>query len=605
MLQYYFLKLKITKFLGVSLFILIFSANSWSQELNNVTGQVIEESSNDPLPYTNVLIKGTDFGTITNADGYFSFRTLEVFDTLVISFVGYEKKQIPAILLESQSQIKLQQIDNGLQEILIFDDKSFIYDYLAECRKQIRKNTKSFESKVYFSLETNVGKEPLELLECYYNGYFIGEKIDVLKLKNGRIGLKDHDQRYFVNLSTSKAMSQIQLTKNQDFFPLFILQCSKSKMKRNFDVNMFKSDSSVYHIFYEPYHKSPYHFEGEIWIDKKTMLPIDIKLEVDNTKKHPFLPIFKNDTINNISLQIQQKLDVKNGFIRLQQIKFNYQVDYTFSKRNGHISNDYGSNIFKTKGVLYAYDYDEPFILPFYDYDNTLGDYRKISFIPYNEVFWESTKKLVLTERQKNKIGYFNTYGDIINFNEEVQVSDSGFIKPNEDFFQSNNVFWSDDKRITIANDVSDTKLYSQEEINDHFRINAYNFDVQILLDITKLDSGLDYKAYTVFNFYSSFYHLPVTKKSNVFLNLYFDLCEIERRKLIEKIANSEQLTVRYLEDLHQEAMEAIQNITAKYIGETDSGTNVSALLKWNNYVLERLKIDNFGLFQMNDESTK
>jgi hypothetical protein len=35
-----------------------------------------------------------------------------------------------------------------------------------------------------------------------------------------------------------------------------------------------------------------------------------------------------------------------------------------------------------TSGIMYFYDYGNPFILPYFEYDKDFEDYRKISIIP-------------------------------------------------------------------------------------------------------------------------------------------------------------------------------------------------------------------------------
>lgn len=48
-----------------------------------------------PLPGANILLKGTSIGTATNFDGEFTFpKALKEGDVLVVSFIGYETKNI-------------------------------------------------------------------------------------------------------------------------------------------------------------------------------------------------------------------------------------------------------------------------------------------------------------------------------------------------------------------------------------------------------------------------------------------------------------------------------------------------------------------------------
>jgi len=72
-----------------------FSASGFSQENSiEISGHVLDTQTNLPIPYATIYNKTNQSGTITNDDGYFKLAQLSVNDTLVFSFVGYEKLQI-------------------------------------------------------------------------------------------------------------------------------------------------------------------------------------------------------------------------------------------------------------------------------------------------------------------------------------------------------------------------------------------------------------------------------------------------------------------------------------------------------------------------------
>jgi hypothetical protein len=59
-----------------------------------VSGYVFDEYS-QPVPYANVLFKGSTQGTISNEDGKFYLESDENWDTLIVSFIGFEVLEIP------------------------------------------------------------------------------------------------------------------------------------------------------------------------------------------------------------------------------------------------------------------------------------------------------------------------------------------------------------------------------------------------------------------------------------------------------------------------------------------------------------------------------
>lgn len=56
---------------------------------------VVKDDTGEPVIGAGVLVKGTTLGTITDIDGYFSFRADDLNGVLVVSFVGMETQEIP------------------------------------------------------------------------------------------------------------------------------------------------------------------------------------------------------------------------------------------------------------------------------------------------------------------------------------------------------------------------------------------------------------------------------------------------------------------------------------------------------------------------------
>jgi hypothetical protein len=58
-----------------------------------ITGRIFDERNNDPIPFANIIINGTNIGSTSDLDGNFVFTGLEPgFVRLVATAVGYEKK---------------------------------------------------------------------------------------------------------------------------------------------------------------------------------------------------------------------------------------------------------------------------------------------------------------------------------------------------------------------------------------------------------------------------------------------------------------------------------------------------------------------------------
>jgi hypothetical protein len=73
----------------VLFFLLLISLGLFSQT-GGVTGEIVNEISNEPIPFANLIIRGTNIGTATDIDGKFSLKGLTPgFIQLEVSVLGY------------------------------------------------------------------------------------------------------------------------------------------------------------------------------------------------------------------------------------------------------------------------------------------------------------------------------------------------------------------------------------------------------------------------------------------------------------------------------------------------------------------------------------
>jgi TonB-linked SusC/RagA family outer membrane protein len=62
---------------------------------SRITGTVTDATTGDAMPGVNVLVKGTNLGAITDADGKYSIANVDANATLVFSFIGYVSQEVP------------------------------------------------------------------------------------------------------------------------------------------------------------------------------------------------------------------------------------------------------------------------------------------------------------------------------------------------------------------------------------------------------------------------------------------------------------------------------------------------------------------------------
>jgi len=90
-----------------------FTLMASAQENGSIVGKLTDkELNNEPLPFANVLIKGTTTGTTSDFDGLFELANVEPGTyTLVFSFLGYETLEVPNVVVEAG---KVTEINAGL-----------------------------------------------------------------------------------------------------------------------------------------------------------------------------------------------------------------------------------------------------------------------------------------------------------------------------------------------------------------------------------------------------------------------------------------------------------------------------------------------------------
>ncbi|MBP3827001.1 MAG: SusC/RagA family TonB-linked outer membrane protein [Prevotella sp.] len=81
---------------------------------NQVRGTVLDENG-EPVIGASVMIKGTKTGTVTNVDGQFTLNDA-VGKTLVISFIGYENREVRA---QRNMEVRLQSSATAIDEVVV------------------------------------------------------------------------------------------------------------------------------------------------------------------------------------------------------------------------------------------------------------------------------------------------------------------------------------------------------------------------------------------------------------------------------------------------------------------------------------------------------
>jgi formylglycine-generating enzyme required for sulfatase activity/uncharacterized protein YcgL (UPF0745 family) len=579
-----------------------------------IQSSVWDAQTLEPISYCQIAIKHSNESTIANSDGKFVLYTNIISDSLIVFSMGYQKKAFALKDITEETKIYLQPQAFELLAITISANNDYIYDIVSKCRGILQKNKSKYQAKVYYGLNTTRDDIPVEVLECYFNGNIKGIIIEKLLLKNGKVGLKNKDSLVFLSYNLSQLVSAINLTENSKYYPQLPFHFNKKQLKKNYYLSCVFLDN-YYRISFRPHNDNNKFFSGNMWIEKGTNNLIKLDLEIDSTNVHPLIP---SEKINNLSLKLSYTFDFNGKNIVLSHVNFKYSLDYKYYIseiiQDSVMFAERSTNV-NTTGLVYCYDYDNPFILPYFNY-GVLNDYQKLSYIPYNHLFWEN-RKLLLSEEQvtmlqsMDKSGLtFNsdsaTYGK--NFMKNV-IGDASSLLVGQPTF----IFWDSNDRIEISKEY-ETPTYNPY----HFFYRAYyssiappksdlyNLSYQIFLDIIAKNDTNYCTSYSIINAAESFTRVPEEVLMQVFANIYFDIVEIERRKMQDNF-DANNFTLKQIEEIYYATLNKIDEVVFNlfndeilWINKVAGGvySDLNKLRKWNKYVYENLGINNMLVFQ-------
>ena len=80
------------KFTGLIIISLLFSVGGVKAQKTEISGKITEAGSNDPIPYVNIVFKGTYTGTMSDLNGNFNLSSVKPIPVVEVSAVGYKKQ---------------------------------------------------------------------------------------------------------------------------------------------------------------------------------------------------------------------------------------------------------------------------------------------------------------------------------------------------------------------------------------------------------------------------------------------------------------------------------------------------------------------------------
>jgi hypothetical protein len=251
------------------------------------------------------------------------------------------------------------------------------------------------------------------------------------------------------------------------------------------------------------------------------------------------------------------------------------------------------------EGNLLLYDYLNTFPESFPKglIEEQLNDYQKIICLPYDSLFWSLVGITPQSEKQKIFVDYFKDHGVLVNFLKSLDsLAGAEFIRWNA----HSDVAWSDlrNQPPNPRTEVIDKGTFQ------HFQITQpppFDMVCKLVFNPVMIGDSLHLTSLTLLNKNDSYYVHPKFPFVTSFINITFDLYEMERREIINQVnlsGKDSKLTLAEFGDIYSSGMKEVEARVKLFNKETKNGTSIEEMQKWGNFVKEKTGVDRSRLLQ-------
>jgi hypothetical protein len=254
------------RFTGV--FLLLFFSMSLHAQKTVVTGKVIDDETNEAIPYVNIGFQHSLVGTISETNGSFFLSTTKATDTLMVSSLGYELKRLPIVKGTTENfEIRLKTKSIALAAVVVKPGENPAFKILRRINDHKKQNNperlSNYQYKSYSKLRLDLNN--------------IGQGLKdrrVLKDFNFVFGYMDSSEVFSKNylpLLITETVSKIYKSKNppvnREVIEAFKISGIENKTVSQFTGKMYQNlnvyDDFIY--FFDPGFVSPIAGVGRLY----------------------------------------------------------------------------------------------------------------------------------------------------------------------------------------------------------------------------------------------------------------------------------------------------------------------------------------------------
>ncbi|RLD30363.1 MAG: carboxypeptidase-like regulatory domain-containing protein [Bacteroidetes bacterium] len=424
-----------------------------------VSGHVFDEN-NDPVSFANIVFKGSSIGTITNENGRFYLESDETWNTLIVSFLGYEtisfnlEKKVNYDL-----KLTIKETAAQLGEIVIIAGKqpkknNPAIDILRKVWEHKRKNgLKQFNQYVYDKYEKvefdlNTIDSSLIKSKLFRGMEFVFEQVDTSRITGKTylpMFINEAVTKVYGDNIINKEKTVLKGNKNSGFNDNQVIIDFVGDLYSDYNVydnylkffdksfvsplsttgintynyvlldSAYIDDKWCYNIIYYPRRKNELTFKGDFWVNDTTYAIKEINLQAT-----------KSANINWVKeIYIEQEFEVLNDSLFL--VKRDYMMsDFAFSKK------EKSRGVYGKRTTLFNnYEFDRVKDKKFYDqevyyYDKDVYD--------RDDTFWDKNRMEVLNKDEEGVYKMLDTLKTVKKFKQLYNLGSilsSGYIEFN------------------------------------------------------------------------------------------------------------------------------------------------------------------------------
>lgn len=401
-----------------------------------IQGKVIDANSGDPVPFVNIVFRGTSIGTTTDFDGNFLLRTFSPTDSLQVSYIGYKAKAKPIRKGFRQTlDFQLEEEVTSLQAVVVRAGENPAWEILRNVVRNKEHNDKrklsAYEYDTYTKMEVDVdnissrfresaimkkiaqvldsvdrvagedGKPILPLFitesvsKLYYRDNPVLKKESILKSKINGVGVEDG------TLITQVIGSSFQ---EYNFYQNWLNILSKDfvspiadgwRLYYDYDLtdSLYIGDDFCYRLDFYPRSPQDLAFSGTMWITKNESAIRQIDATVGRQANLNFIE----------KIKLQQELSRTESGPWLP-VKNRLLVDV------GELTNNSAGMLAKFYTSNRNFVINQPHKPTFYEQAIEVAEN---AIVPLEEMYWDTLRHEPLSQTEKNVYRMIDTLKNI------------------------------------------------------------------------------------------------------------------------------------------------------------------------------------------------